>query len=310
MNSTRRLEEILEECITAHLEGRRSLAECLSLYPSYARELEPLLRTAVGLNTALQATPPAYMQQRGLQNFLSAARDRRNLKTLTAGSSARNWLSGLLPQYRMAFAGAAVALAIAAVAAGAAFSGTFGGGGGGSESVRNPEDNPDVVITPLVVGELEQRVQVLQSRLERGERIDPTEISELTNTTKLLQEATLQEIDEQRELITQVLNTAATQLDTIKDTQPEAAAAAEEAGEIVRDVAGGFNIPIGGATPAATEAATPTPAPTNVTVTDAPTAPPTGAPTAAPTPEPEPSTTSAATEEPDIRNLPGLPPLP
>ena len=43
---TRSLEEILEECLSAYLEGRRGIDESLSLYPSLADELEPLLRTA------------------------------------------------------------------------------------------------------------------------------------------------------------------------------------------------------------------------------------------------------------------------
>jgi hypothetical protein len=87
--NARRLEEIFEECVTAYLEGRRSIEQSLSLYPAFAAELAPLLRTAVRLSDGFQkVSPPARAQERGLQRFLTGARARR-LRELAAGSRRR-----------------------------------------------------------------------------------------------------------------------------------------------------------------------------------------------------------------------------
>ncbi len=51
-------EEILEECLSALLEGRRSIEESLSLYPAWRARLEPLLRAADEIAAGLDETPP------------------------------------------------------------------------------------------------------------------------------------------------------------------------------------------------------------------------------------------------------------
>lgn len=304
MNNMRRLEEILEECVTAHLEGRRSINESLSLYPSYARDLEPLLRTAATVTSTLGGfTPPAHIQQRGLHRFISAARDRRNLKAL-AGSSRSGWLTGLWSQHRMAFSGAAAALAVIAIAVSAlAFSGGLGNDGDGRTSVSTDAPGETVLVTPEIVDDLQDRLRDIQSRLDQNQAVDPAKIIELTDKLQLLTTAPAADIEESRAEIEAVLNTAASQLDEIAQTQPDSAVAATEGGEVVRDVAGGFNIPLPSTPVIATDP--PTPAPSGEPTappTDAPAAPPTAAPTEPPTP-----TTSSETEEdPEIREVPGF----
>jgi hypothetical protein len=79
-----RLEEVLDECLSAYLDGRRTVEESLSLYPDVRRELEPLLRTAVELAEAYAAPPPPPgRQERGRQEFLNSALDRRRTRELT-----------------------------------------------------------------------------------------------------------------------------------------------------------------------------------------------------------------------------------
>ena len=73
----RKFDEIFEECLSALLEGRRSVEESLSLYPSLAAELEPLLRTAAEIAPAFEYRPPAAVQEEARQRFLVAARARR-----------------------------------------------------------------------------------------------------------------------------------------------------------------------------------------------------------------------------------------
>ena len=73
----RRFEEVLEECLAAQLEGRRTIEESLSLYPSLASELEPLLRAAAVLtDTFERSSPPWYLLERGRDRFLIAAANR------------------------------------------------------------------------------------------------------------------------------------------------------------------------------------------------------------------------------------------
>src|SRR5260370_39483907 len=106
--NVRRLEEAFEECVTAYLEGRRSIEESLSLYPASAAELAPLLRTAVRLSDSFQkVSPRTRVQERVLQRFLADARARRRLSELTAGSRRQSWFAGFWGQHRLGFAGAA-----------------------------------------------------------------------------------------------------------------------------------------------------------------------------------------------------------
>jgi hypothetical protein len=75
-------EEILEECLSALLEGRRGVEESLSLYPAWRGQLEPLLRAAEEMAAAYDQGPPPQTRQRGLQRFLEAARTRRRLRKI------------------------------------------------------------------------------------------------------------------------------------------------------------------------------------------------------------------------------------
>jgi len=73
----RRLEDILEECLSACLEGRRSIEESLSLYPGFAEELEPLLRTAAEVaRETYYWGPPEELQEKAHGRFLTAAQRR------------------------------------------------------------------------------------------------------------------------------------------------------------------------------------------------------------------------------------------
>jgi hypothetical protein len=82
----RQFEEILDECISAYLSGRRSVEHSLSLYPSIARELEPLLRAAADTADTFQAMhPPPLVQARIRQRILRAANERAAARALTRG---------------------------------------------------------------------------------------------------------------------------------------------------------------------------------------------------------------------------------
>ncbi len=75
-------EEIFEECLSALLEGRRSIEESLFLYPAWRGRLEPLLRAAEEISAGLNEATPPYVKERGLQRFLESARARRRLRQM------------------------------------------------------------------------------------------------------------------------------------------------------------------------------------------------------------------------------------
>ena len=103
-------EEIFEECLSALLEGRRSIEESLSLYPAWRGRLEPLLRAAEEIAAGLNEVPPPHVKERGLQRFLEAARLRRRLQRILSFQAERKrW-------WRWAYAGLAATVVIGVLA--------------------------------------------------------------------------------------------------------------------------------------------------------------------------------------------------
>lgn len=287
--SARRLEEILEECLSAYLDGRRSIDESLSLYPAYRAELEPLLRTATSINYAVSSfSPPQHVQQRGLHRFLSDARVRRDLKTLQVEGVRRGRFAVAWQRYRLGFAGAAMAVAVLVAALGGAS--IISQGGGGDSVTQVTTDAP----TPAVVIALQQQVDTLRTK-KASQTVTADDIDKLLAAAAALENTPDSEIDTVRASIAQALNDAndiVTEIIAAQDptlTQP-----AQNTQDKIRDVAANIGVTVGVPTPVVTG--------TPVAVTASPTeaATPTQAPTVAPTP------TAAPTEAP----TPTLPPAP
>jgi hypothetical protein len=300
--NARRLEEAFEECVAAYLEGRRSIEESLSLYPEFTDELAPLLRTAVRLSESFQkVSPPARVQERGLQRFLADARARRRLRELTAGSRKQSWLAGFWGQHRLAFAGAAALVAVLAIAVGSAAMLT-GGGSDGKNTALNVSASPTPVRpTPEAVANIQTQISIMQGHVDRHEPVPPENISGLSEATSKLTSTSQDELSGSIDQVTQVLQDADSLLANVATTQPEVADQAKQAQNTVRDVASTMGVPIGSATPAAS----PTPAPSGEATPVPTSAPPTEAPTVAPTPEATATTAPAPTDTPVERGLPG-----
>jgi len=103
-------EDIFEECLSALLEGRRSIEESLSLYPAWRGRLEPLLRAAEEVAGGLDASPPPHTRERGLHRFLDSARARRRLRQILPPQAVAT------PWYRWASTGLAAVIAIGVLA--------------------------------------------------------------------------------------------------------------------------------------------------------------------------------------------------
>jgi hypothetical protein len=296
--NARRLEEIFEECVTAYLEGRRSIEQSLSLYPAYADELAPLLRTAVRFSESFQkVTPPARAQERGLQRFLADARARRNFRTLTAGSPRRSWFAGFWGQHRLGFAGSAVMVAILTLAVGSAAI-LYGGSSGGGELAFQTAS--PVRPTPEAVTNIQNQITIMRGQVDRGEFVTPENIRLLSEATSKLTSASPDELTESIDQVQQVLQDADLLLTNVASTQPEVADQAKQAQNVVRDVASTLGTPIVSATPAASA----TPAPSGE-ATPVPTAAATDVPTVTPEPTQAPATDAPVpTDTPVERGLP------
>src|SRR3972149_2369514 len=120
-------EDIFEECLSALLEGRRSIEESLSLYPAWRGRLEPLLQAAEEIAGGLDVSPPPYTRGRGLQRFLDSARARRRLRQMLAPQAVAT------PWWRWASTGLAAVVAIGVLAF---MSATLMAGGGRTPRAR------------------------------------------------------------------------------------------------------------------------------------------------------------------------------
>ena len=78
MGTNKQFNTILDECLDKLLTGKETVEQCLQRYPEYAAELEPLLRTAVLVNKAVNVKPS--------EDFRAKAR--YQLQTMMAKSKA------------------------------------------------------------------------------------------------------------------------------------------------------------------------------------------------------------------------------
>ncbi len=276
----RRFEETLEECITAHLEGRRSLEESLSLYPHLAADLEPLLHTAFEVHYAFQYEfPSAHRQDFGLQRFLTAAHTRQQARALTSRVKGfdrarpawgrRHW--GVLGAAAAAVAGIVVVTTV-----------TLNGGGGPEPVVgnRTPAASSTEFVTTL--SDAQRQIDRLHAKSVQGQRISGEELSALANTTSRLAAASHPESAGEgiQQQVQEVIQAAVAITTTQPDTEP-----ARDVMDATQGLADKWNLPINPVTtPTPAPTAAPTPAPTQEPAVE-----PTPAPTAAPEPTPAPT---------------------
>jgi hypothetical protein len=226
--SARRHEEILEECLSAYLEGRRSIEESLSLYPSYASDLEPLLRAAIRISDALAAeSPPAHVHERGLQRFLSDSRARRNLAALHLGQEP-NMFARLWHSYRTALVAAAIAVLVVAVSI-----------GGTSLLGTDANDDPapaaqELPPTPAAVRDFEAALHRVKTL---GPRAKQADLLWLRVATEDLKDLPPEDVNPLLGTLSVQLAEAQEVVSDIADSNPSVAAEAAKAGVAIRTVA-------------------------------------------------------------------------
>lgn len=173
----KRLDEVLDECLSAYLERRRTIEESLSLYPDLRTQLEPLLRTALDVTGALaEPSPPHHIEERGRQKFLESASVRRQAEALTADLRlsrrlARAWGRPQIALLAAVFVLTFVAVAIAVTAL-------------DSSSGDSPPQAGflSATVTPAV-GDLRQTQEQLRTQTLDGGEVSPAVVRELADRT-------------------------------------------------------------------------------------------------------------------------------
>jgi hypothetical protein len=181
-------EEILEECLSALLEGRRSVKESLSLYPAWRGRLEPLLRAAEEVAAGFDEGPPPQARQRGLQRFLEAARTRRRLRKIFPPQAEH------VPWWRWAPAGLAAAIVIGVLAfLSASLMAEDGRRLDAPISVRSYIPTPEHIAAPASMpGPLErvqEQVAVLEKAVRQEETVEVGFLGELEEASSELAES-------------------------------------------------------------------------------------------------------------------------
>jgi len=266
------LEEALAESL-ASLEKGGSIEECLARYPELASELEPLLRTALGLQQAYDVGLRPAFQQAARQRFLATA-SRRGRRPLVVAPPPRRFGFG----WRWAPAALGTAALVAFVAWATVLALASGGGGGnpnGRIAFGLISPTPAQVVVsrlPTLVKQTEDRLTEIRAQVEGGGTLQLQAIQDLRDATQSLVQnlqdpaAALPQEDAPRikdllEDQQQVLSQAKQQ----DQVPPEAADDLDDAIAIAQ--AGAIRIeellsPTATATPTASPTPTPTPAPT------------------------------------------------
>jgi len=276
-----RFEDVLEDCLSALLEGRRSVDESLSLYPAWRGRLEPLLRAAEQAAAGLDEVPPPYARERGLQRFLDAARVRRRLRQMLPPEAVAT------PWWRWAPVGLSAAAVVVALAlTGATLMAEDEHGFGSQVSVRS-YDGADSVPAPPTSESSLQRVQgrlaELEATLRLGDPVGPEFLEELERANDELaseladagdialieQAAVVSAASRQYQLLNKLLAQTPPQ-----DAEPVAESLASAAG-VLHEVGAPTPLPAASPQPSVSPAATaspqPTPSPAQATASPTPT---------------------------------------
>jgi hypothetical protein len=179
--SERRLEEVLEECLSAYLDGRRTIEQSLSLYPSLRDQLEPLLRTAIGVAEAFRdpSAAPSTVE-RGRERFFDSAATRHRAGRLTEGHGLSRRVARVTwGRAHLALLAAASLVTFVTVAA--------------ATTVLAPSssDGPRAHFIPATVGpavgDLRQAQEELRIETMDGGAVNPDSLRRLTQETAALQ---------------------------------------------------------------------------------------------------------------------------
>ena len=264
----REFEEILDECISAYLSGTRSVEESLSLYPSIARELGPLLRAAADTaDTFQEFRPSAQAQERIRLKILQAANERAAARALT------RQIDGFSPDPKRTSAWWIAVPVSAGVAVAMVAGAVFFAGQSSDEPNRSALTVVERPEFSSQLGEARRQLDALQVKAASGEDVTAADIEALVGATRRLAEnepsaleATEQEdvqdfLVEQVELLAELNEDSEVESKDIEDALEETVSAAAALGVPVPPTPDIEPPASASASPSPTPAADGTPAP-------------------------------------------------
>jgi len=293
----RRLEEVLDESLSAYLDGRRTIEESLSLYPSLRPHLEPLLRTAAELaDNVSRSSPAPQVVRRGRERFLESAQIRRRARELTSDIPITRRMVNVWGRTQWGFLAGGFATLFFVVA----FSATALDSGSQKSSLQ-----AQVILDarPAAVTDLRQTQEQLRVQTVENGDISAGLILELARTTTELQsqvEDFSRLDDRSRQELERTIGYQYLLLHLVIDTQSRSAAPqAREALELTEDLAEEWGVDLPDLPPAV-----------SATASASPSATPAGSATPEPSPDdtpavtPPPSAPPSSTPDPPLTDLP------
>ena len=287
----RRFEEILEECLSAQLEGRRSVEESLSLYPSLALELEPLLRTAENISDAFEGlNPPSHLLDRGRLRFVASATEIRQARHIARGvrgfnRSRKGWR---VRHWGMLGSGVAAAAGVMLLGAAILLAGANDDASDSRVGISSDTGSPGRAQFAANFEEFKSQLNHVKLRALQG-RVGPADLESLRDVTSQLADSGQPPDAESRQKVEEALNEQYAFVFDLADELPEEQVSQAQdvliTTQKAADDLGIANFPSpptpgGGATETPKEPPTPTDTPTPPEETAAPTEAPSPTPTA------------------------------
>lgn len=159
MNQNERFNDILNECLDRILKGE-AVEQCLRSYPEQAKELEPLLRTAIAAKVASTIQPRPEFRAKARYEFRTALRD------MEAKKSRRSFFSWRW-QWQPGWAIAIVVVIVVVLAGG----GTVAAASNSMPDsalypVKLASEQVQLAVTPSEIGKTELNAQFADRRAE------------------------------------------------------------------------------------------------------------------------------------------------
>ncbi len=293
----RRFEEILEECLSAQLEGRRSVEDSLSLYPSLATELGPLLRTAENISFGFEGLdPPAHLIERGRLRFVTAALEDRRARQITRGVRGfdRSRVAWNFRQWGML--GSGIAAAVGLLLLGTVLLIAGGGGDSGDDFASNDSStgSSESALFAAKFEEFQSQLSQVKLRARQG-MIGSSDLENLRYATSELGGSGQPPDNESRQAVEEALNDQyAFVIDIADDLPPEQVQQLQDVIATTQKAANDLGIAIvkPPATPVSSDEPVPTPTPVGTPVaTTTPSPTDSATQTSGPTQSPQPTAT-------------------
>jgi hypothetical protein len=149
MKQNEKFNIILSDCLDRILKGE-TVEQCLNNYPEQAKELEPLLRTALVAKAASTIQPPAEFKARARYEFQSALRDIADKNTRHRPAFSLRW------QWHSGWAIAVVAIIVVIL-------------GGGTTIAAASNSMPDSTLYPVKLTTENVQLALTSSNLDKTE---------------------------------------------------------------------------------------------------------------------------------------------